>query len=430
MRFSAVVVTAFVASATGAAAFSQRSPGKFYPKIGRQLERIFDAEQECASNSKLTNFSLVLLSAAFVSTRVGTAPAVSVVATSISHPKGCFCSACTGHAAICRCSSCALGKTALFMADVVETETEAVAAADAEIPVEVAALDGVLSEDEAHNADRPARKSLKKKSPSDDENKTPITDLKIGDAIAGAKVKTITNYGAFLDIGAATDGLLHISQLSVDFVANVNDVLKEGQLVDVRIINIDEAKNQVGLTLLTADEQDKAAASQSSARPPRQDRSAGGGGGGQARRDDGAVLTSLQQKGWNPEQFVPGTVVSTVDFGAFVRVDASELNSECTGDFDGLVHISALSTGRVDSVSSICKVNDKVQVRVRGIENKKVSLTMVSVEDEATKGANRGGSGGGQSEPVGNKEWREAVSSLTDDMPKFFNGPAVVDLRK
>ena len=305
-----------------------------------------------------------------------------------------------------------------------ETAASDETAADADVPDQVAAMDGILSEDEAHNAERPARKSLKKKT----ENKTPLSELKVGDSISG-RVKTITTYGAFLDIGAVSDGLLHISKLSVDYVADVNTILKEGQQLDVRIVSIDEKKNQVALTMLSEEETQQA--EQAQARPARQERNnnRGGGGGQGQRRDDAPVLASLVTNKWDPTVFVPGTVVSTVDFGAFVRVDASTLNSECTGSFDGLVHISALAAGRVDSVASVCKVDDKVQVRVKSIDNNKVSLTMVSVEDEEAN-ANRSGGGGGAREPVSNGEWKETLLKMREDMPAFENKPLVVNLRK
>ncbi|GKY91153.1 hypothetical protein MPSEU_000088100 [Mayamaea pseudoterrestris] len=391
MRFSAAVVTAFVASATGVTAFTQQSQ-----------------------------------STAFVSSR--TVAAAPSAASAALHPAGCFCAACvSSHTPTCLCTSCRSINSKLFMASVEEVEATTEAATtpaeaastddDVAIPEEVVALDGILSEDEAHNVERPARKSLKKKTA---EQKTPLSELKVGDSISG-RVKTITSYGAFLDIGAASDGLLHISKLSVDFVSDVNEILKEGQQLNVRIIKIDEKKNQVALTLLSEAEAEKAEQAQS--RP--QERRGGGGGG---RRDDGPVLAGLLEKGWNADQFVSGTVVSTVDFGAFVRVDASELNGECTGSFDGLVHISALAAGRVDSVSSVCKVDDKVQVRVKGIENKKVSLSMVSAEDEAAANANRGSSSA--SEPVVNNEWKETLTKMRETMPSFVNKPLVMDSRK
>jgi uncharacterized protein len=70
-------------------------------------------------------------------------------------------------------------------------------------------------------------------------------------------VKSITNYGVFVDIGASTDGLLHISQLTSGYVASVADVVLAGDEVQVRLISIDSAKGQVALSLLS--EEDEAA---------------------------------------------------------------------------------------------------------------------------------------------------------------------------
>ena len=127
-----------------------------------------------------------------------------------------------------------------------------------------------------------------------------------------------------------------------------------------------------------------------------------------------------------------GTVASTVDFGAFVRFDASQLNSEVEGEMDGLVHISALTAGRADSVTSVVNTGDKVQVRVKSIEGRKVSLTMVSVEAEEAELERRRASGPGASEPEpeGAKDWQESLQKVKAEEPAFKNGPFVVDLRK
>ena len=278
-------------------------------------------------------------------------------------------------------------------------------------------MDGVESTEEAHNVERPARSSLKKKSRG-----KALSEFEIGSTVSGS-VRTITTYGAFIDIGATTDGLLHISQLSAEFVGNVNEVLKEGQQVEVRIVSVDTDKGQVALSLMSQDEADASKASQKRDRPQRQDN----------RRDDSAVLASLQQKGWDPETFVEGTVVSTVDFGCFVKIDASTLNSECEGELDGLVHISALAAGRVGNVGDVVRPDQTVQVRVKGINGNKVSLTMLSVEEEESKadsysgGGGGGGSGGGGE---GAKDWKESLQKFDEKMPSFKNGPAVMDLRK
>lgn len=339
--------------------------------------------------------------------------------------------------ASCLCEECTGNRhtVSLFMSTVDETsaaDTDAPAAeapADIDVPSEVLAMDGVQSEDEAHNAERPARKSLKKKPKG-----LPLSDFKVGDSIK-AKAKGVAAYGAFMDIGAESDGLLHISNLSTDFVSSVKDVINVGQEYDVRILSIDLDKKQVGLTLLTEEQETEAAANAAanSSRPPKRDQQQqrGKGGDNSNRRDDGVILQQLQEKGWDESVFVSGTVVSSVDFGAFVRVDASQLNAEVTGEFDGLVHISALAAGRVKSVSDVVKVGDVVQVRCTSIEQRKVSLTMVSEAAAAEAAEARGGMGdGSQDVPQGNKEWKVDMEKLQEGMPVFSNRPVIVNSRK
>ena len=312
----------------------------------------------------------------------------SVVATSKTHSAG------------CGCSGCARSLSVLF-ADVAE-----------EVPAEVEAMDGVESSDEAHNVDRPARSSLKKKRGPKGKD---LSEYEVGSMVTGS-VRTITNYGAFVDIGASTDGLLHISQLSTEFVGDVNEILKAGQEIEVRIVSIDSDKGQVALSLITAEEAEKSQAGRRRERPQRQNN----------RRDDSAVISALSEKGWEPTQFVEGTVVSTVDFGCFVRVDASLLNSECEGTLDGLVHISALASGRVSSVTDIVSADDKVQVRMKSINGNKVSLTMLSVEDEESK---MEASAAASAASEGAKDWKESLEKFDSKMPVFKNGPLIEDRR-
>ena len=285
----------------------------------------------------------------------------------------------------------------------------------AEVPAEVASMDGIESAEEAHNAERPARSSLSKKTKGSGKA---LSEFSIGQTVS-AKVKTLTSYGAFLDIGAATDGLLHISNLSAGFVSDVKEFLTDGQEIEVRIMNIDESKNQIGLTLLTAEEEE-------AAKQPRQ-QSRGGGGGG--RRDDSAATAALAEKGFDSSVFIDGTVASTVDFGCFVRFDASQLNSEVEGEMDGLVHISALAAGRVDAVTSVVNANDKVKVRVKSIDGRKVSLSMITVEEEQ-EANDRRRSGGMEPEQQGAKDWKESLERISGDGPEYSNSPLVVDMRK
>ena len=80
------------------------------------------------------------------------------------------------------------------------------------------------------------------------ENKTSLRGLDKRKPITG-KVVRLADFGAFVDIGAQTDGLLHVSQLSSDFVRHPSEVLKVGQEVQVRILEIDERKRRISLTM-------------------------------------------------------------------------------------------------------------------------------------------------------------------------------------
>lgn len=355
------------------------------------------------------------------------------------------------HTGGCVCPNCR-GRTFVLFADVAEDVVEDVVAADASedfVPAEVADMDGVESDDEAHNVDRPARQQLKKKKGNQG---LALSEFEEGSTVTGT-IKAIAAYGAFVDIGATTDGLIHISQLATGFVSDVNDVVKEGQEVQVRILKIDNKKGQIGLSMVTAEEEatsEEAAAQARQQRPPRRQKNQGdgGGGGGGTRRDDSAVRSSLQEKGWDESVMVEATVVSTLDFGCFVRVDASTLNSEVEGNFDGLVHISAMQTGRVGSVTDIVNAGDKIQVRLTNIDGSKVSFTMLSVEDEISKSegrSSRGAAGGrGDSDSDGGdfgvdyndvvvegaKDWMESMVKMGDDMPVFKNTVVVQDRRR
>ena len=328
---------------------------------------------------------------------------------------------------MCSCAACSGRRGTALFADVAESDAEA----PADVPAEVEALDGIESQDEAHNTERPARSQLKKKRPTKGKELSEFTE---GTMVTG-RVKSIASYGAFIDIGAQTDGLLHISQLTSGYVSNVSDVLAEGQEIQVRIMNIDIGKNQVALSLMTEEEEaagQQAAKEQREQRQQREQRSERSDSRQSNRRDDDPTLRSLSEKGWDTDAFVEGTVVSTVDFGCFVRINASLLNSECEGEFDGLVHISALGTNRVGSVKDVVNVDDKVQVRCKSIQGNKVSLTMLSSQEESAKNEASGGGGGGRdSAPAeGAKDWMEQLEKVQSQMPTFVNKAVVQDRRK
>ena len=75
-----------------------------------------------------------------------------------------------------------------------------------------------------------------------------IEDLKEGMIFTG-KVRNVIDFGAFVDIGVHQDGLVHISQISDEYIKHPSEVLKVGQVVEVKILSIDLAKKRISLTM-------------------------------------------------------------------------------------------------------------------------------------------------------------------------------------
>jgi len=86
-----------------------------------------------------------------------------------------------------------------------------------------------------------------------DENVRSIKDLSEGQILPGV-VSNITNFGAFVDVGAKQDGLVHISQITEQFISNPADVLHLNQPVKVKVVSIDIAKNRVGFSMKGIDQ--------------------------------------------------------------------------------------------------------------------------------------------------------------------------------
>lgn len=94
-----------------------------------------------------------------------------------------------------------------------------------------------------------------------DEFETPILKsdvLSIEDLNEGMKlngtVRNVVDFGAFVDIGVKQDGLVHVSKLSKKFVKNPMDIVSVGDIVDVWILDIDENKGKVSLTMIDPNE--------------------------------------------------------------------------------------------------------------------------------------------------------------------------------
>ena len=75
-----------------------------------------------------------------------------------------------------------------------------------------------------------------------------ITDLKAGMILEGT-VTNVTNFGAFVDIGVHQDGLVHISSLSDKFVEDPHQVVKTGDIVKVKVLEVDVARRRIALTM-------------------------------------------------------------------------------------------------------------------------------------------------------------------------------------
>jgi uncharacterized protein len=70
----------------------------------------------------------------------------------------------------------------------------------------------------------------------------------------------VAAFGAFVDIGVHQDGLVHISALSTKFVKDAHEVVKAGQIVKVKVMEVDVKRNRIGLTMRLDDEPGQTAA--------------------------------------------------------------------------------------------------------------------------------------------------------------------------
>jgi len=193
--------------------------------------------------------------------------------------------------------------------------------------------------------------------------KTPIGDLEIGTMVEGT-IKSVMTYGAFVDIGASTDGLLHVSEITNEFVKDANEKLKAGETVQVRIKSVNVEKNQVALS----------AKEESAPRAPR------------GKRADLSEYASADDK-----VFITGKVNSITDYGAFVTIKEG---------VDGLCHISQIQEGGVGKVSDVLAVGDEVEVRIVSFDaaKRRISLSRLPWSEKGEGGEKkpkRGGRGGG-----------------------------------
>jgi protein Tex len=94
-----------------------------------------------------------------------------------------------------------------------------------------------------------------------------IGDIKIGMRLPGI-ITNVTAFGAFVDIGVHQDGLVHISELSDNFVKNPSDRVKVGQKVSVSVIGVDTERNRISLSMKTVANNNKERKRDKSKKPP------------------------------------------------------------------------------------------------------------------------------------------------------------------
>lgn len=106
-----------------------------------------------------------------------------------------------------------------------------------------------------------------------------VSDLKPGMILEGT-VTNVAAFGAFIDVGVHQDGLVHVSAMSHEFVSDPHDVVRSGQVVKVKVMEVDVERQRIGLSLRLDDEPGQPA-------PKRRNRSNGGGrtDGQNSRRD-------------------------------------------------------------------------------------------------------------------------------------------------
>mmetsp|Transcript_27397 Transcript_27397/g.85537 ORF Transcript_27397/g.85537 Transcript_27397/m.85537 type:complete len:534 (-) Transcript_27397:179-1780(-) len=188
----------------------------------------------------------------------------------------------------------------------------------------------------------------------------PVESLEVGAKYTGT-VRSVRDFGGFVDIGATGDGLVHISRVADERVDNIHDYLEEGQEVEVWVSEVrDDGK--FGLTMVEGKL---------------------GGGGGKRREDvDLAPFADIPDEEW-----LDGTVANIAPFGAFVEVSLPDGPTA-----QGLVHISRIRDGFVDSVEDEVSVGQAVRVRIDSVdlERGKLGLSM----RESGMGGTGGGGGG------------------------------------
>jgi small subunit ribosomal protein S1 len=166
-----------------------------------------------------------------------------------------------------------------------------------------------------------------------------LSQLRKGDVLQGV-VTSIAPFGAFVDLGGA-DGLIHLSEIAWHRVDHPGEVLHVGQQVDVYVMNIDEERKRIGLSL---------------------------------RRLTPEPWSTVDQH-YAVGEVVSATITKLTNFGAFAKIDDS---------IEGLIHISELADYRINHPKEVVQEGDQVQVRIIRIdpERRRVGLSLRQASEE------------------------------------------------
>ncbi|MCA9111393.1 MAG: S1 RNA-binding domain-containing protein, partial [Planctomycetaceae bacterium] len=154
------------------------------------------------------------------------------------------------------------------------------------------------------------------------------------------RVKTLKDYGAFIDIGGV-DGLLHVGQISWSRINHPSEVLSEGQMIEVKVLSVDQEKKKIGLGM---------------------------------RQMTQNPWRTAEEK-YAPNSVVSGKVTRIEGFGAFVELEPG---------IEGLVHISELDHKRVKTVHEVLRVGQAVDVQVIEVNpsKKRISLSLKALKEK------------------------------------------------
>ncbi|KGY07502.1 Tex family protein [Vibrio sinaloensis] len=119
-----------------------------------------------------------------------------------------------------------------------------------------------------------------------------VSDLEPGMVLEGV-VSNVANFGAFVDIGVHQDGLVHISALTDKYVADPREVVKAGDIVKVKVMEVDVQRKRIGLSMRLTDEPGQDNRAQRSSAPRGQQRQTHNKSGGQRRRDESSGNSAM-----------------------------------------------------------------------------------------------------------------------------------------